>query len=418
MTKRNDLEIVLVGDELLAGRQSDTHLIYLGREAGRIGVRVERTHVVGDSVESIAALLTERIPPARVLIVTGGLGPTADDITREGVARALGVELEFHEPSWQAIQAFFAERGREVTDNNRQQAFFPKGAEIIRNTRGTAPGFLVEKAGATIVVLPGPPDELRAMFEGDVKRRLQSLFNRPPLRVETFRTIGIGESKLTALIGDELAAVRAYKVSSLPSMTGVDIVLTQVPGAADTALLDEEAKKIEKTLREAIGTRLYERGERSLVDVLAARLTARKETVAVAESLTGGLIGKQLTDVSGSSAYFLADVVSYSNESKMDYLGVREETLVRYGAVSEEVCRQMADGVRSRTGATYGLATTGIAGPTGATPGKPVGLTYLGLSWEGDRLVKRIVYAGTRDGVRRRASAGVLWLLFNHLEGP
>jgi nicotinamide-nucleotide amidase len=416
MSKTNDLEVILVGDELLAGTQRDTHLEYLGRRFSRIGVAIARVHVIGDSVKNIASLITERLGETSVLVVTGGLGPTADDITRDGVARALGLELEFHGPSWKAIESFFVERGRGITENNRRQACFPRGAEVLPNRRGTAPGFAVEHEETLVFVLPGPPEELSSMVEAEVIPRAQKKLGREPLRVETFRTIGIGESKLTSLIGDDLAAVTAYKVSSLPSMTGVNIVLTQLHGADDPALLDTEADGIERVLRDTIGNKLYERGERTLAEVLGDLLAKRGETVAVAESLTGGMIGKQLTDVSGSSAYFLADVVSYSNESKMDYLGVREETLIEHGAVSEEVCGQMAHGVRRRTGATYGLATTGIAGPTGATPGKPIGLTYIGLAWEHGGKVKRIVYGGTRDGVRRRASAGVLWLLYNHLQ--
>ena len=362
MSKTNDLEVILVGDELLAGTQRDTHLEYLGRRFGRIGAAIARVHVIGDSVEDIASLITERLGRTSVLVVTGGLGPTADDITREGVARALGLELEFHEPSWKAIKSFFVQRGRGVTENNRRQACFPKGADVLRNARGTAPGFAVEGKATLVFVLPGPPEELSSMVEAEVIPRVQTRLGRAPLRVETFRTIGIGESKLTSLIGGDLAAVSAYKVASLPSMTGVNIVLTQLPGVDDAGVLDREADKIERVLRDTIGNKLYERGERTLVEVLGDLLTKRGETVAVAESLTGGLIGKQLTDVSGSSAYFLADVVSYSNESKMDYLGVEEKTFIEHGAVSEEVCAQMADGVRRCTGATYGLATTGIAG--------------------------------------------------------
>jgi nicotinamide-nucleotide amidase len=253
------------------------------------------------------------------------------------------------------------------------------------------------------------------MMEVDIIASVRKLFDRVPLRVETFRTVGVGESKLVSLIGDNLAAVSGYTVSSLPSMTGVDIVLTQTEGVTEKNLLDTEADEIETVLRGAIGSHFYERGKRSLAEVLSDLLTMRGETVAVAESLTGGWIGKELTDVSGSSRYFLADVVAYSNESKVEYLGVRQQTLERHGAVSIETCTEMTHGIRNRTAATYGLATTGIAGPTGATPDKPVGLTFIGLSWDGGCVVKRMEYSGSRDGVRRRASHGTLWLLLDHL---
>jgi nicotinamide-nucleotide amidase len=415
MTARSDLEVILVGDELLAGIHGDTHLEYLGRAFRRVGVRVARAHIIGDSVDDIASLVGQRRGETRALVVTGGLGPTADDITREGVARALGLALEFHEPSWTSIQDFYSRRGKQATDNNRRQAYFPTGAAVLPNELGTAPGFVVESGGTTVFVLPGPPEEIRAMVEADVIARVRKLFGCTPLRVETFRTVGVGESKLISLVGDNLGALTAYTVSSLPSTTGVDIVLTQAAGVTDRSLLDAEADEIERVLKKTIGSHFYERGERSLTEVLGDLLARRGETVAVAESLTGGWIGKQLTDVSGSSRYFLADVVSYSNESKIDYLGVKHETIDRHGAVSEETCTEMAQGIRCRTGATYGLATTGIAGPTGATPNKPVGLTYIGLSWEGGCVVKRVEYSGTRDGVRRRASDGVLWLLLDRL---
>lgn len=413
---KNDVEIVLVGQELLIGERSDSHVRYMGRGLRRCGVRVARAHVVGDSVDDIADVVEKRVTEARVLIVTGGLGPTPDDVTRVGVARALGLELDFHQSTWEEIEDFFAKRGRVATAVNRTQAQFPSGATIIRNDLGTAPGFVVEHGGTTVVVLPGPPVELSRMFEKDVLPLARQIFQRKPVRVEVFRTIGVGESNMREILGDKLDAITAFTVSSLPSRSGVDIVLTEKPQVEDRAALAEDADRFERDLRETIGTYFYERGERSLFEVVHDLLIDRRETLAVAESLTGGWIGKRFTDLSGSSGYLLADVVAYSNESKIDQLGVDPETLSAFGAVSEETCTEMAHGIRRRTGATYGLATTGIAGPTGATPGKPLGLTFIGVSWEGGCRVNRQVYPGSRDDVRRRASYGVTWLLFDHLK--
>ncbi len=415
MNTTNDVEILLVGDELLKGERSDTHLNYLGRVLRRCGVRVGRVQVVGDSVEVIAAVVSERCAATRMLIVTGGLGPTPDDVTRHGVAEALGLGLEFHEPSWEAIRRFFAERGKEATDVNRQQAEFPAGARVLTNSLGTAPGFVVDHADTTVVVLPGPPPEVRQMVEDDVLPLVSDIFQREPLRVETFRTIGVGESVMRSLIGDELDAIEAYAVSSLPSRTGVDVILTEKPGLSDRSKLDEEAARVDRVLREAIGRKYYERGERSLFEMVHDLLTRRGETLAAAESLSGGWIGKLFTDIPGSSAHFLADVVAYGNDAKIEFLGVNSDTLETYGAVSEETCTEMAHGIRRRARADYGLATTGIAGPTGATPAKPTGLTYIGLSWDGGCKVNRQVYGGTRDDVRQRACYGVVWLLYDHL---
>jgi nicotinamide-nucleotide amidase len=415
MSERNDVEVVLVGDELLKGERADAHVPYLARELLNSGVRVGRSHTVGDSIAAIADTVRRRLPHTRVLIVTGGLGPTPDDITREGVALALGLDLEFHQASWEVIQRYFADRGKTATDVNRQQATFPAGAQVLPNALGTAPGFVVEGVGAAVFVLPGPSVEVRRMFEEHALPRIRHLFGREPVRVETFRTIGVGESKLRDLMGEQLDAISAYKVSYLPSRIAVDIVFTEKPNVDDRGRLEEEARRFEAELRDKIGNYFYERGDRSLFRVVHDLLASRDETLAVAESLTGGWIGKRFTDVPGSSAYLLGDVVAYADDAKVELLGVQRATLERYGAVSEETCTEMAHGARHRLGATYGLATTGIAGPSGGTAKKPVGLTYIGLSWDGGCLVKRQVYAGTRDDVRQRASHGVVWMLFDRL---
>jgi nicotinamide-nucleotide amidase len=411
----SDVEIVLVGNELLKGQRSDSHVRYIGWELLKIGVRVARTHTVSDTIDDIAGLVRARLADTRVLIVTGGLGPTPDDVTREAVAQALGLELQFHEPSWDAIRRFFSKRGRTPTDVNRQQAMYPTGGDVIPNELGTAPGFAVDSSGATVIVVPGPPIEVRGMFESDVLARIRGMFEREPVRLETYRTIGVGESKLRDLLGEQLDAIALHDVSYLPSRISVDIVLTEKPGPSDRGGLDEEASRFESDLRDKVGNYFFERGERSLFRVVHDLLTSRQETLAVAESLTGGWISKQFTDFSGSSAYLLGDVVAYADDAKENILGVQRETLDQYGAVSEETCTEMAHGVRHRLGATYGLATTGIAGPTGGTPKKPVGLTYIGISWDGGCLVKRQVYGGTRDDVRRAASHGAVWMLFDRL---
>lgn len=415
MSEKNDVEIVLVGSELLRGQRSDSHVRYLSWELLKAGARVARTHTVGDSVDDVAAIVRDRAAASRVLIVTGGLGPTPDDVTREGVATALGRELQFDEPSWDAIRAFFSRRGRTATEVNRRQAMFPVGAEVMPNELGTAPGFAVDGGGSTVIVLPGPPVEVRHMFENDALGRIRSLVGGDPVRVETFRTIGVGESKLRDLLGRELDAMERYDVSYLPSRISVDIVLIEKPGPPDPGGLEAEAARFEEDLRDRVGNYFYERGERTLFQVVHDILVSRGESLAVAESLTGGWISKRFTDLPGSSRYLLGDVVAYADDAKEKLLDVRRETLERFGAVSEETCTEMAHGIRHRLGSNYGLATTGVAGPTGGTPKKPVGLTYIGVSWEGGCLVKRQVYGGTRDDVRRAAAHGVVWMLFDRL---
>jgi nicotinamide-nucleotide amidase len=411
---RHDVEVVLVGDELLRGERHDAHLAFLGREVRAVGARVARAHTVGDRVADIAELLRERLAFARVLIVTGGLGPTEDDVTREGVAEALDLTLEFHEPTWTWIQEFFARRGRTPTEANRRQAHFPRGSEIIANERGTAPGFAVRSGEAAVFVLPGPPEELRPMARSFVLPRLARLLDRPPLRVETFRTIGLGESQLVETLGDAATLLRAFTVSWLPTAAGVDIVLTQIAGLETTAM-DAEAERLHARLEQTLGTRYFERGERALAKVVADVLVARGETMAAAESVTGGTVARLVTEHAGASACFLGGAVTYSNASKTTMLGVRAETVEQYGAVSEETCTEMAHGIRRAAQATYGVATTGIAGPTGASAHKPVGLAFIGVAWEGGVQVKRVIYPGERAAIRDRAAHGALWLLFDHL---
>ena len=415
MNKRNDIELILVGDELLKGERSDAHLAWLGRTLLRTGVRIARAQAVGDAVEAITEAVRESAARARVVIVTGGLGPTVDDVTRDGVAAALGLELAFDEPTWEGIVAFFAARGFQASESNRRQAMFPRGAHILGNAQGTAPGFAVERDDLTVFVLPGPPLEMRPMVEADVRARVAEIFAREALRVETFRTAGIGESQMVSMLGPGIERAEGYVVSFLPSLLGVDVVLTQAPGAGADAPLAREAERVERLLREHLGAKLYEHGERSLAQVVHDLLVARGETLGVAESLTGGSIGKALTDFAGASAYFLAAAVTYSDASKRAMLGVAAETLARFGAVSEETCTEMAHGMRRAVGATYGVATTGIAGPTGGSAKKPVGLCYLGLAWDGGCHVKRVRYRGARDTVRLRATHGALWLLYDHM---
>jgi nicotinamide-nucleotide amidase len=412
--ERHDAEVILVGDELLRGERGDRHLAFLGRALRPAGVRVVRAHTVGDRVESIAALVRERMQASRLLIVTGGLGPTDDDITRDGVAQALGATLEFDEPTWQRIVEFFAARGRTPTEANRRQAMFPRGAEILGNALGTAPGFHVHHNGAHVFVLPGPPGELQAMFNELVLPRVTAAFARAPLRMEHFRTTGVGESQLVEMLGNSVAHLIGFSVSWLPNIFGVDIVLTQRPEVASD-VMDAEASQLDERLFENLGSKYYTRGERALAQVVGDELVARSQTVAVAESLTGGTVARLFTEHSGSSAYFLASTVAYANEAKVDLLGVRAETIEQFGAVSEEVCTEMAHGIRRRAKATYGLATTGIAGPTGATPHKPVGLTFIAVAWDGGVQVKRLIYTGDRHVIRERASHGVIWLLHDRL---
>jgi nicotinamide-nucleotide amidase len=411
---RHDVEVLLLGNELLRGERRDAHLAFVARIVQRAGARVDECHVVGDDVAAIASKVRERLPRTRVLVVTGGLGPTDDDVTREGVGEAVGAPLEFRESAWREIEVFMSTRGRTATEANRRQAHFPSGAEIIANSLGTAPGFALEAEGAHVFVLPGPPPELQAMMEAHVVPKLLALFGREPLRVESFRTTGIAESQLFEMLAPTTFALSAYSVSWLPSIAGVDVVLTEKRDAP-RGVLDPEAQRVHERMAEALGSKYYERGTRTLSQVVGDTLRSRRETLGVAESLTGGTIARLLTEHAGSSDYLLACAVTYSNESKTALLGVRAETIEQFGAVSEETCTEMAHGARRRVGATYGIASTGIAGPGGGTPHKPVGLVFIGVAWDGGSQIKRVIYPGDRAAIRDRAANGAIWLLHDRL---
>ena len=412
--QRHDAEVLLVGNELLRGERRDAHLAFIAQAMQRTGVRIAECHCVGDDIHAIAEKLRERMARTRVLVVTGGLGPTDDDVTREGVAEAVQQPLEFRDEQWSHIATFMASRGRTATEANRRQAHFPRGSDVLANPLGTAPGFALAYEGAHVFVLPGPPPELQPMLETLVVPRVSQLFARPPLRVETFRTIGVAESQLFEMLGETTFALRAYSVSWLPSIAGVDVVLTQ-KADADAGALQAEAENVHTRMQEALGSKYYERGIRPLALVASDTLRERTQSVAVAESLTGGSIARLFTEHAGSSEVFLASAVTYSNESKVSLLGVRAETIEQFGAVSEEACTEMAHGIRRRVNATYGVATTGIAGPGGGSPQKPVGLVFLGVAWEGGSQIKRVMYAGDRAVIRDRAAHGALWLLHDRL---
>jgi nicotinamide-nucleotide amidase len=415
MNVRNDAEIILIGNELMKGERRDSHLQYLGGVLGQTGVRISLCQVAGDDRQRVAEMVRNRIRLSRVLIICGGLGPTDDDITRDAVAEGVGKPLEFDETAWDVIQSYFASIGITPTDSNRKQAFFPRGATTIHNANGTAPGFSIEANDCLVFALPGPPHELIPMVEEAVLPALRHIFQRPPIFTETFRTTAIGESKLASLLEEIVPQYDEFEFASLFSPSGVDIIVTDRTGNQNSEFLNERASAFGDELRKLLGIKCYANGLTSLEEVVGRILAEKQMTLSIAESLTGGLIGKRISDVPGSSRYFLADVVSYSNESKIEMLQVMPKTLEQFGAVSEDVCAQMAAGVREKTNATWGLSTTGIAGPGGGSKEKPVGLCYYGLSWDGGEEVRHRIFKGGREIIRERVVYAALYLLYQHL---
>ena len=394
--------ILSTGDELTTGRTVDTNASFIADRLYGAGLDVVAVLVVGDDPDRLDWAWKSALAKADLIVSTGGLGPTADDLTTETVGRVTGRKLALDQDAADRIRKMFEAIGRSMPENNLKQALFPEGATIVPNALGTAPGFRleVEAAGATrhCVVLPGVPREMKPMIEEQVLPWIESLrAGADVYRSHTFQTFGISESALDELVSGALDP-RVERLAFRAAFPQISVRVTvQGPAAAVDARLTDAAAR----LRERVAPYCYGEGEATTMEGVVGRLLAEAgSTLAVAESCTGGLIGHRLTDVPGSSAYVLADVVAYGNAAKVSVLGVRPETLERHGAVSDEVALEMAEGVRKLAGSTIGLATTGIAGPSGGTQEKPVGTVHVALSTAERRVAQRYQLWGTRDWVK------------------
>jgi len=393
--------VISTGDELTTGRTVDTNANYLADQLVGVGVDVVSMLVVGDYPERIAWAWRTALEQADLIICTGGLGPTADDLTTETVARVAGRELVMDTAVADRIRQMFAAIGRIMPENNLKQALFPSGAIIVPNALGTAPGFRLEIATAHgschCVVLPGVPREMKAMLAEQVLPWLGELRRgSDEYRSHTFQTFGISESALDELVAGAVDAAdgRVAFRAAFPQIS-LRVTVHAPPRDVEARLTAAAAK-----LRERLGGYCYGEGNTTMEAAVGELLARSGATIAVAESCTGGLIGHRLTDVPGSSAYVLADVVAYTNAVKQSVLGVPAATLEQHGAVSCEVAEEMARGVRRLVGSTIGLATTGIAGPDGGTPEKPVGTVCVALDSAGATRSRRYQLWGTRDWVK------------------
>ncbi|MEP0845578.1 MAG: competence/damage-inducible protein A [Phycisphaerae bacterium] len=371
-------EVLSIGTELALGQSLDTNAAWIAQRLAACGIRCRRHLTVPDEIELIRDALVTAGRAADVIVATGGLGPTADDLTRQALAEATGSTLIEDATALAQIREFFRRRGREMPERNRVQALRPECARIIENPCGTAPGVQLQLGRAQCFALPGVPSEMRAMFERDVAPRLRSVAGGSVIRSRILQTIGLPESELGARIADLMTRGRNPEVGTTAELgvIGVRINATADSPAAADSLLDEA----EREIRGRLGDAVFGQDDDTLAAAVGRLLVKRGATVCTAESCTGGMIGAALTDVAGSSRYFRGAVVAYADELKTAALGVSPESLRRFGAVSEPVARAMAENARSRLHATYALAVTGIAGPTGGDAEKPVGLVYLALA--------------------------------------
>lgn len=417
-----NVELVSIGNELLLGYTIDTNAAYFAREAAAHGIRVVRRATVGDGAEEIADAVREGLARTGAVITSGGLGPTADDLTKPIIAELFGRGMTLDEDILEALKKRWKARGwpGELPLANRSQAMIPQGATVIRNDFGSAPGIWLEDSdGRWVAMLPGVPSEFRGMSREQLLPTLVARIGTAKaglvVRSRTLRTTGIAESamadKLGVLAKDPLGVRLAY----LPGWEGVDLRVTVWDEPADVAgrLIDEA----EQALRAVVGQWIYGTEDADLAALILDALRARQMRIAVAESCTGGMLGMRLTAVPGSSDVVEGGTIAYANAVKVRELGVREETLMTHGAVSEETAREMASGVRARFGVDVGVSITGVAGPGGGTPEKPVGTFCVAVDVRGEVRSVRTSGVGDRHEVRQRATQAALNLVRRAIEG-
>ncbi len=408
-------EIVAVGSEMLTPQRVDTNSLYLTAELNNLGVEVVTKYVIGDHLERLRDAVRHAIAKSEILVISGGLGPTEDDLTREAVAHALDRKLIFNEEISAALEQRFARLNRKMAEVNKRQAFLIEGATILPNDRGTAPGQWVEESGAVVMLLPGPPHELKAMFERQCLPRLARLVPQLVIRTICLRVAGMGESDLDQLIAPVYKKYENPVTTILAAAGDIQIHLRArcTTEAEANALLAEVAGPVELLL----GDRVYSRNGDPLETVAGDLLRSNHATVSVAESCTGGMLGERFTSVAGSSAYFVGGFITYTNEMKIEMLGVTPELLAEHGAVSKPVAEAMALGARRRTGSTYALAITGVAGPAGGGESVPVGTTFIAIAdSEGTQVLQR-QFLGDRTRIRNFASQLALDLLRRRITG-
>lgn len=400
--------IISIGDELLSGRTVDTNSSWLAKRLTPLGILVSNIYIVRDDPDEIADAIEKGFQKGRLVITLGGLGPTDDDKTRDGITKFTGIESRLDETLVEKFRAKFAERGLEMPENNIREAIVPKGAILLDNPVGIAPGLFLKLGRNAIVALPGVPPEMKAIFDGDLLPLLSEMAGEPTFEVESFFTTGIPESAIAKKVVDALEEFHTDGIGFYPSFLGVEVRF-------NVRFDNPEDEWRLELIENAVKPWCYSRKEKSLPKVIGDILKARGAFVSTAESCTGGLLASRFVDVPGASEWFVGGVVAYSNESKAKILGVSEEDLKKYGAVSPQVAGQMADGSSKIFKTQFALSTTGIAGPSGGTPDKPVGLVYYALRTPEKTLVRKSKFIGGRESHRQRTAQAVLAMLWLYL---
>ena len=409
-----NIELVTIGTELLLGMTIDTNGAEIAAGLSAHGVRVTRRTSVADSGDEIRDAVAESLRRTGAVLTTGGLGPTRDDITKKVVAELFDAPLEFDESVWQALLARFARLERKPAESNRSQAEVPRGATVLPNRWGTAPGLWLEGKAGLAIMLPGVPLEMRRLLQHEVLPRLAQRGEPSVIRSLLVRTSGIPESTLAEKVGNIEAEVAPITLAYLPGLDGVDLRLSAWGFTPDEA--NRRLKAAAALLRQRAGESVYGEGDSDLAALVLERARSQGVRLAVAESCTGGLVGARLTEVPGSSDVFVGGVIAYDNALKRDLLGVPEALLAEHGAVSEPVARAMASGAASRFGVRGAVAVTGVAGPGGGSLEKPVGTVWLAAALNDQVVSRRSMFPGSRHEIRARAAQAALLLLYRSLD--
>jgi nicotinamide-nucleotide amidase len=395
-------EIITIGDEILLGQTIDTNSAFISQKLSQLGIDVNYKTSVGDDINRISEALATGLSRADLVITTGGLGPTNDDITKKAIVKVFKRNLVFHDEILRKVEESFKKRGMEMPKINQNQALQPQGSKALPNQFGSAPGIFIQEKDKIFFALPGVPLEMKSMIENDVLPLLEKV-SEVKVFQKKLRTTGRPESAIYEMIEPIINSRPEVKVAFLPGFLGVDIRLNSES--------QEKLDGMENNLKEILGNSMYGEDDINLEEVVGKLLKDKGKTISVAESCTGGLIGKRFTNVPGSSEYFERGVISYSNQAKMQILKVPKDMIEKYGAVSEQVAILMAEGIRKISKTDYSLSVTGIAGPTGGTKEKPVGLVWIGFAHENDSFARKFLFGEDRETNRQRAAQAALNLV-------
>lgn len=398
-------EIIAVGTEILLGDIVNTNAQYLAKELALLGIDVYYQSSVGDNKERLLKAFKDGLDRSDIIITTGGLGPTNDDITKEVACQALNQTLQLHQSSLEKIEKFFNKLGIEMTENNKKQAYFPKNAIVLDNKNGTAPGAILRENEKYIIILPGPPKEMKPMFENEAKPYINSITNNT-LVSKTLKLFGIGESLLDTKISDIISEQDNPTVA--PYISDMELRLRITAKSDSESKANSIIEPVVEKIKSRVGEFIYAEDNVSIEAVVSKMLVEKNLTISTAESCTGGLVSSTLINYPGISSVFMEGSVTYSNESKISRLGVNPSTLKVHGAVSEETAKEMAEGIAKHLGTNVAISTTGIAGPDGGSHDKPVGLVYIGIYINGKTTVNKYIFNGNRQEIRFRATKNAL----------